>query len=107
MQSSSVGQIEKKTQARVVALFRDRLHYDYLGDKTELDNLNIEPELLAAWLKKQQVSDTLIGRALHKLHLLERHHNERFMALMKKHIPLWRQYRDMLNQMPLGHEEWD
>ena len=67
MQSSSVGQIEKKTQARVVALFRDRLHYDYLGDKTELDNLNIEPGLLAAWLKKQQVSDTLIKRALHKL----------------------------------------
>ena len=64
---SSIGQTERATQNRVIALFRDRLHYDYLGDKTELDNLNIEPELLAAWLKKQQVSDTLIGRALHKL----------------------------------------
>jgi len=64
---SSIGQTERATQNRVVALFRDRLHYDYLGDKTELDNLNIEPELLAAWLKKQKVSDTLIGRALHKL----------------------------------------
>ncbi|HUP93233.1 MAG TPA: hypothetical protein VM074_13375 [Solimonas sp.] len=29
---SAVGQIEKRTQARVVALFRDRLGYDYLGD---------------------------------------------------------------------------
>ena len=29
---SSVGQIEKKTQARVVKLFRDQLGYDYLGD---------------------------------------------------------------------------
>ena len=29
---SIVGQIEKKTQARVVALFRDRLGYDYLGN---------------------------------------------------------------------------
>ena len=46
----TVGQIEKKTQARVVALFRDRLHYDQLGDKIELDHFNIEPELLAAWL---------------------------------------------------------
>jgi type I restriction enzyme R subunit len=64
---SSIGQTERATQNRVVALFRERLHYDYLGDKTELDNLNIEPELLAAWLKKQKVSDTLIGRALHKL----------------------------------------
>ena len=27
---STVGEIEKKTQARVVALFRERLQYDYL-----------------------------------------------------------------------------
>jgi hypothetical protein len=32
-----VGQIEKRTQTRVVALFRNRLNYDYLGDKTDLD----------------------------------------------------------------------
>ena len=29
---STVGQIEKKTQQRVVKLFRDTLGYDYLGD---------------------------------------------------------------------------
>jgi predicted metal-dependent hydrolase len=40
-------------------------------------------------------------------HLLERHHNERFAALMDKHLPQWRQYREMLNSAPLGHEEWD
>jgi hypothetical protein len=33
---NTIGQIEKHTQARVVALFRDRLCYDYLGDKTDL-----------------------------------------------------------------------
>ncbi len=45
---------------------------------------------------------------VHELvHLLERHHNERFTALMEAHIPQWRQYRDMLNRMPLGHEDWD
>ncbi len=43
---TTVGQIEKKTQARVVALFRERLCYDYLGDKTDLDNHNIELTLL-------------------------------------------------------------
>ena len=45
---STVGQIEKKTQARVVALFRDRLGYDYLGDWIDRapSNRNIEPELL-------------------------------------------------------------
>ena len=29
---ATVGEIEKRTQARVVALFRDRLQYDYLGN---------------------------------------------------------------------------
>src|SRR5450756_179072 len=45
---------------------------------------------------------------VHELvHLLERHHNERFMALMEMHIPQWRQYRQMLSRTPLGHEDWD
>ncbi|MDD2742934.1 MAG: type I restriction endonuclease subunit R [Rhodocyclaceae bacterium] len=64
---STVGQIEKKTQARVVALFRERLCYDYLGDKTDLNNHNIELTLLRAWLTKRGISDTLVNRALHEL----------------------------------------
>lgn len=45
---------------------------------------------------------------VHELaHLLERHHNERYTALLDAHIPQWRQYRDMLNQMPLGYEAWE
>ena len=44
---------------------------------------------------------------VHELaHLLERHHNERFAALIEAHVPHWRQYREMLRQAPLGHEEW-
>jgi type I restriction enzyme R subunit len=51
---STVGQIERKTQARVVKLFRDNLGYDYLGDRTEREgNASIETDLLSAWLKKQ------------------------------------------------------
>ncbi len=64
---STVGQIERRTQARVVALFRERLCYDYLGDRTDLDNRNIELTLLRNWLAKREVSDTLINRALHEL----------------------------------------
>lgn len=45
---------------------------------------------------------------VHELvHLLERHHNERFAALVEAHVPQWRQYREMLITAPLGHEEWD
>lgn len=44
---------------------------------------------------------------VHELvHLLERHHNERFTKLMDSFLPPWRQYRDMLSKSPLGHQEW-
>lgn len=44
---------------------------------------------------------------VHELtHLLERHHNARFIALMDAHLPSWRQSREILNRLPLGHEEW-
>jgi predicted metal-dependent hydrolase len=39
-------------------------------------------------------------------HLLERHHNERFITLMDAHMPQWRQYREVLNSLPLAHQEW-
>ena len=64
---TTVGQIEKKTQARIVALFQERLGYDYLGDSADRDNRNIEPVLLTAWLARQGVGNTLITRALHEL----------------------------------------
>ncbi len=64
---TTVGQIEKETQARVVALFHERLRYDYLGNWIDRDNRNIERGLLTTWLKQRGVSDTLISRALHEL----------------------------------------
>ena len=66
---STVGQIEKKTQRRVVTLFREQLGYDYLGDWTDREgNRNIEEALLLAFLRDRQGYDEpLITRALHLL----------------------------------------
>jgi type I restriction enzyme R subunit len=65
---TTVGQIERKTQARVVKLFREQLGYDYLGNWIDRDgNANIEPALLRAWLTGQGVDDGLITRALYLL----------------------------------------
>ncbi|KKO19116.1 MAG: M48 family metallopeptidase [Candidatus Brocadia sp.] len=38
------------------------------------------------------------------VHLLERHHNERFIAYVDKYLPKWRFYKEGLNKRPLGHE---
>lgn len=44
---------------------------------------------------------------VHELvHLLERHHNERFMALMNKYLPNWCERRQLLNSSPLAHDSW-
>jgi len=40
------------------------------------------------------------------MHLLERHHTERFTALMDRHLPDWRVRREVLNGAPLGGEAW-
>jgi predicted metal-dependent hydrolase len=44
---------------------------------------------------------------VHELvHLLERKHNQRFKAYMDKFLPDWRERRDLLNRMPLAHNNW-
>ncbi|QRI79253.1 MULTISPECIES: HsdR family type I site-specific deoxyribonuclease [Rhodococcus] len=65
---SDVGQIERKTQDRVVALFQHRLGYEYLGNwGTRAGNANIETTLLTQNLKSRGYDDTLVTRALDQL----------------------------------------
>lgn len=65
---TTVGQIEKKTQHRIVKLFRDTLGYDYLGNWNDrANNRNIEPDLLRSFLKEQGHDAQTISRALHLL----------------------------------------
>ena len=40
-------------------------------------------------------------------HLMEPTHNERFTDLMDRFLPNWKHRRDQLNQLPVGHEEWE
>ncbi len=40
------------------------------------------------------------------VHLLERHHNDRFTGYMGRYMPRWRLHRDELNRAPLAHEDW-
>ncbi len=62
---SDIGQIERKTQDRVVALFRDRLNYQYLGNWEDREaNSNIEEEYLQAYLARAGYGNTLIKKAI-------------------------------------------
>jgi predicted metal-dependent hydrolase len=41
------------------------------------------------------------------IHLLERHHNDRFVAYMDKFMPQWPSYKAELNEMILDHTNWE
>ena len=44
---------------------------------------------------------------VHELvHLLERHHSDRFKAYMDKYLPQWQRCRDILKREPLGNDNW-
>jgi len=67
----TVGQIEKLTQDRVVALFQQRLGYEYLGNwKDREGNSNLEVTTLTEWLKSRKVTPNLISKAMHQLRLV-------------------------------------
>lgn len=77
--------------------------------KTRWGTCNIEARRI--WLNLE-----LIKKPVHCLeyiivhemvHLLERHHNDRFMMYMNRFMPLWQHYREELNRAPLGHESWE
>lgn len=80
------------------------------GVKTKSKWGSCNPVAKRIWLnlelakKPEQCLEYIVVHEL--VHLLERHHNDRFMALMDKHLPNWRASRDLLNSGMLGHEEW-
>ncbi len=64
---STVGQIERATQNRIIALFRDELGYRYLGNWSDrVGNSNIEEKLLSDWLTARGHTPQQISSALHK-----------------------------------------
>lgn len=66
---STIAPPERVTQQRVIALFRDELKYDYLGDWHDRNNnRQIEDGLLTDWLTRRGCSQAQIGIVLHKLH---------------------------------------
>lgn len=70
-----------------------------------------DPESGRIWLNlelaKKQPS-CLEYVVVHELvHLLERHHNDRFRAYLDRFMPGWPLSRDDLNRSPLAHADWD
>lgn len=76
--------------------------------KTKWGTCNIEARRI--WLNLELAKTSLHCLEyiiVHEMvHLQERNHTDRFVALMNQFMPQWRLYRDELNRGPLAHETW-
>ena len=77
--------------------------------KTKWGSCNIEAKRI--WLnlelaKKPKICLEYI--IVHEMvHLLERHHNQRFIALMNQYMPQWESHKQELNRFPVSHSDWE
>lgn len=76
--------------------------------KTKWGTCNIEAQRI--WLNLElakKPSNCLEYIVIHEMtHLLERNHNTRFVALMNKFMPNWKEVKEELNRLPVSHTEW-
>ncbi|MCB9087923.1 MAG: type I restriction endonuclease subunit R [Calditrichae bacterium] len=76
-----LGQPERATQERVIALFHNELDYRYLGDwRDRENNRNVEEDLLSEWLGQRGYTAAQIAAALHKLRTEAENHNRKLYA---------------------------
>jgi len=73
---SNIGQPERATQNRIIALFQEELGYHYLGDWTDREgNSNIEEGLVTDYLTKSGYKLAQISKAIHALRTEADNHN--------------------------------
>ena len=93
---------EKKLNVNVAA-------YGIKKMKTKWGSCNREAKRI--WLnlelakKPQECLEYVVVHEM--VHLLERKHNDVFMAYMNEYLPKWRSYRDELNRLAVKHENWN
>ena len=92
---------EKKLGVSVADYHLQRMKTKWGGCNHRAGTIRLNTELV----KKPR--DLLEYVIVHEMvHLLEPTHSERFVALMTKHYPGWREARAELNELPLAAEAW-
>ena len=92
----NIGQPERATQDRVIALFHDELRYRYLGDWADRDgNSNVEEGLLTAYLTRTGYSPAQINKAIRTLRTEADNHsrglygnNQAVYSLLRYGVPV-------------------
>jgi hypothetical protein len=92
---------EPKLGVKVAGYFLQRMKTKWGGCNHRARNIRLNTELV------KKPKDLLEYVIVHEMvHLLETTHSERFMEILGKHYPTWREARAELNELPLTAEVW-
>ena len=92
---------ESKLEVTVNRYYLQRMKTKWGSCNHRAGNIRLNTELV------KKPKDLLEYIIVHEMaHLIEPTHNERFMAILDRHYPGWREARDELNALPLTAETW-
>lgn len=90
-----------KLKVHVSSYFLQRMKTKWGSCNHRAGNIRLNTELV------KKPKDLLEYVIVHELvHLLEPTHSERFIEILEKHYPSWREARAELNELPLSAEAW-
>lgn len=93
---------EKQLGIRVERTFVQTMKTKWGSSNPRLRHIRLNLELAK---KPRPCLDYVV---LHEmLHFIVPNHSERFLTLLDQHMPQWRMVRQLLNEAPLGHTDWE
>lgn len=93
---------ETKIGVKVSGYFLQRMKTKWGGCNHRAGNIRLNTELVK---KPKDLLEYVIVHEM--LHLVEPTHSERFVALLERYYPTWREARAELNELPLAAEAWN
>ena len=98
---SLIHKWEQKLKVKVAGYFLQRMKTKWGSCNHKAGHIRINTELV------KKPKDLLEYVIVHEMaHLIEPTHSDRFIAILSKHYPTWREARAELNDLPLASEAW-
>jgi predicted metal-dependent hydrolase len=97
-----IARWEPQMGVKVGRVFVQRMKTRWGSCNPEARNIRLNTDLAK---KPRECLEYIV---IHEMvHLLEPTHNARFVALMDRFMPNWQMQRQILNRLPVRHEEWE
>jgi predicted metal-dependent hydrolase len=93
---------EKKLGVEVGKLFVQRMKTKWGSCNSKAASIRLNSDLAK---KPRECLEYII---VHEMaHILELTHNQRFIKIMDANMPKWRSHQQLLNSLPVKHENWE